>query len=291
MKRSALAPRLLAAAIAAAAMIASGCGGGDSSTSTSASPLVGASGASGAQGVAAAGEVQVTFEPPSGSQNTLGAQLLKAGRLPFLADKLSEAFALPEDLTVQGVNGFGGGPFFNPKDTSITYPYGFSALVYQTLSDLRPEWSQFRLGEGIAAVNSFIFEHEFAHALVAIYDLPVLGREEDAADDLATLLLLQADGGDQFVFDAAQFWAALSDRQSVPQVSDYADVHSLDLQRAFSMLCEMAGSSPAAYREVARLNALPTARLTGCPAEYKEKVESFEQVLGPHLEQPLDLGD
>jgi hypothetical protein len=202
----------------------------------------------------------------------------------------SNAFQLPDELAVRGVNGFGGGPFFNPKDNSITFQYGFTALVYSTLSQLHPDWTQGRLGSAVGAVDSFILAHEFTHALIHDFKLPVLGREEDAADDLATLILIQAPNGDQYVSDAAQFWAALSNRQRVPQVTDYADVHSLDLQRAFEMLCELAGSSQTAFAEVRSLNALPPARLASCPAEYKQKVKSFEQVLEPHIQGELNLG-
>ncbi len=278
--------RMLLCAAVAAALVA-GCGGGDSSSGSS--TTAGASGASGAEGPTGAG-VDVNFQQPTANQtNQLGGQLLKANRVPFFLGSFSDAFQLPELLTFHGVNGFGGGPFFNPKDNSITFQYGFAALVYNTLAQTHPEWTQRRLGEGVGAVDSFILAHEFTHAMISMYDLPVLGREEDAADDLATLILLKAQGGDQFVSDAAQFWAALSQRQQVPQVTDYADVHSLDLQRAFEMMCELAGSSKASFQEVRSLNILPPARLASCPAEYKQKVDSFEQVLDQHVEGGINL--
>ena len=284
----------LAVALALAAMLVglvAGCGGDDETSSTGASGASGVAGATGEGGPVGAGEVDVTFEDAQGGQNALGKKLLNAGgALTGLAETLSTTFELPEDLTVQGVNGFGPGPFYNPKDKSITYPYLFSTLVYQTLTQLNPNWSQYRLGQGVGAVNSMVFEHEFAHSLIDIYDLPVLGREEDAADDLAVLLLIPAKGGAQFVSDAASFWAALSDRQRVPQLSDYADVHSFDLQRAFSMLCLLAGSSPENFQLVQNMNVLPASRLAGCRAEFKQKADSYEDVLDPHVSAPLNLG-
>ncbi len=282
----------LAFGVALPAVIASivvGCGDGDetSPTSTGASGVAGATGEGGPTGT---GEVEVSFEPAQGGDNQLGAKLLKAGDVGGLAGILSDTFELPEDLSIRGVNGFGPGPFFNPKDNSITYPYLFSTLVFQTLGELNPNWSQYRLGQGVGAVNSFIFEHEFAHALIDIYDLPVLGREEDAADDLAVLLLIPAEGGPQFITDSASFWAALSDRQRVPELSDYADVHSFDLQRAFTMLCMLAGSSPENFQQVQAMGVLPDSRLAGCKAEFKQKAQSYEDVLEPHVQGDLDFG-
>ncbi len=275
---------------ATVALIAVGCGGDDDTTSTGASGASGVAGATGEGGPVGAGEVDVSFETPQGGDNALGAKLFKAGDPGNLANILSDTFELPDDLAVHGVNGFGPGPYYNPKDRSITYPYLFSTLVFQTLNQLHPEWSQYRLGEGVGAVNSMVFEHEFAHALIDAYDLPVLGREEDAADDLAVLLLIPAKGGNQFVSDSASFWAALSNRQRVPQLSDYADVHSFDLQRAFTMLCLLAGSSPEHYQEVQAMGVLPASRLAGCRAEFKQKAQSYEDVLEPHVQGDLDFG-
>jgi hypothetical protein len=273
------------------AVIAIGCGGDSETTSTGASGASGVAGATGEGGPVGAGEVDVTFDQPRGGQNILGKKLLDAGgALTNLANILSETFELPDDLAVRGVNGFGPGPFFNPKDDSITYPYLFSTLVFNTLSQLHPEWSQYRLGQGVGAVNSMVFEHEFGHALINAYDLPVLGREEDAADDLAVLLLIPAKAGDQFITDAASFWAALSNRQRVPQLSDYADVHSFDLQRAFSMLCLLAGSSPEHFQEVAAMKVLPDSRLASCRQEFKQKAQSYEAVLEPHVQGDLNFG-
>lgn len=200
-----------------------------------------------------------------------------------------QTFQLPDGITVAGVNGFGGGPFYSPNHNTITYQYGFVDLIDQTLRKLHPEWSEYRVGLGIGAVSSFILEHEFAHALVAIYELPVLGREEDAADDLAVLLLLKADSGEQFALDAAQFWEALSRRQRIPAISDYADVHSFDLQRAYEIACLVAGSSRESFQRARRAHVLPVTRLGGCPAEYRQKVQSFENVLEPEVGEDLNL--
>jgi hypothetical protein len=139
-------------------------------------------------------------------------------------------------------------------------------------------------------VDAFLLEHEFGHALIDVYNIPILGKEEDAADSIAAVLLLQSPQGDRLAFSAAQFWAAFSQRQSPPAIVDYADEHSLDLQRADDIACEIAGSSPQRMKEVRQLHILPAARLAGCPHEYQQKVLSLKQVLDPHLKQPLNLG-
>jgi hypothetical protein len=273
--------------ITGAIAVAIGCGGGGD---TVGSTVAGASGGSGEQGPTSAA-VDVSFAQPTGGQaNAVGAGLLKANRVPYLMNSFAQAFQVPEPITVRGVNGFGGGPFYNPRNDTITFQYGFANLVVQTMHQLNPQYNQYRLGTAVGAVDSFILAHEFTHALIAIYDLPVLGKEEDAADELATLILLKAPQGGKYVFDAAQFWYGLSKSQNVPAISDYADVHSLDLQRAYAMICDLAGSSKENFQQVARLKLLPAARLQSCPAEYKQHVDSFEQVLGDHVQGSLSAG-
>jgi hypothetical protein len=273
--RSAL---LIAAVVAVLGLAA--CGGGDSSSSTGAS---GASGASGEQG-ATSSAISTSYEKPSGSKSdAIGAELLKAVDIGSLADVLATTFEIPTHITVKAVNGIDGGPHWDPSNDTITFQYGFAALIYDTLKQANPDWSQHKLGYATGATLGFIMEHEFTHALISIYDIPVLGREEDAADTLATLLLLKSAQGDKLALSAAEFWADFSGRQDPPQVADYADEHSLDLQRAYAIICDIAGSNQARYDEINQAGLLPNGDIKSCPAQYQEDVKNFTEALQPHV--------
>ena len=164
---------LILALVAVVAGIAA-CGGG-SSSSTGAS---GASGASGEQG-AVAENISTKYAKPSGKDNAVGATFLKAVDIGNLANILGTTFEIPKHITLEAVNGLDGGPHYDPSNDTITFQYGFAALIYDTLQQNNPDWSQHRLGFATGAVIGFILEHEFTHALIHIYDLPVLGKEED----------------------------------------------------------------------------------------------------------------
>lgn len=276
----------LALALAALAVGAVGCGSsGSSSTSGEGSGASGASGATEAAGSSGTGQVEVVWEEPETEEDALGREILEASETEAVASALAEAFELPRPLLVRGVDGDEGGPFYSPEDNSITLPYGFATLVLGVTESSDPEAGEEEIGERVGAVNSFVLAHEFAHALIADFNLPVLGKEEDAADSIATFVLLNVPEGVAFASDAAAFWIAFSGRQEPPQLADYADVHSLDLQRADSVLCWVAGSGEAAYEEVAELELLPPERLESCPSEYAQLVDSIEQELKPHLKE------
>ena len=256
---------------ALAALLNAGCGGSGSSPATD--DTEGSSSSS--------GQVRVVWQEPETEEDALGYEMLTASETEAVATSLAEAFELPNPLLIRGVNGLGSGPFYNPEDNSITLPYGFAALVFEIASN--SELGAAETGEQIGSINSFILAHEFAHALIANFELPVLGGEEDAADSISTVVLLDVPGGDEYAAYAAAFWADFSERQEPPGLADYADTHSLDLQRSFDILCWVAGSSEESFEEVAELEVLPESRLESCPSEYLQLVTSIEKELEPHL--------
>jgi Putative metallopeptidase len=289
--------------ISALALAVAGCGGGSSSsssssgssTSSTASAAETGSGSTGETKTTAdsssegTGEIKAVWQKPRGEENKVGYELLKASETRYLAKSLASAFELPNSLTIKGVNGFGGGPFYNPEDNSITLPYEFTTVVLGVIAQSDPEESQYEWGEAVGAVDSFILAHEFAHALIHNFELPVLGREEDAADGVATALLLLASEGSVYAADAAEFWINFSGRQNPPQLAEYADNHSFDRQRADNILCWIGGAEEELLVAFVENEVLPESRAVSCPGEWELLRRSVEQVMEPHLEHPLNL--
>jgi Putative metallopeptidase len=290
---------LSGAVLGALLIVVAGCGGsgsssggttGSGSTSTSTSTTTATSEAEPTKAEPVeTGAVETHWQRPVGQANAVGYELLKASETVYLAKSLARAFELPNALKVKGVNGFGGGPFYNPEDNSITLPYQFATAVLGVISQTNPEASETEWGTAVGAVNSFIFAHEFGHALIHNFNLPVLGREEDAADGIATVLLLKAPEGATYAADAAEFWDGFSGRQNPPKLAEYADNHSFDRQRAFNILCWVGGSNEGILTALAENEIVPEERLASCPAEWQLLEKSAEQVLRPHLANGVDL--
>ncbi len=280
---------LVAGAVLAALLLAvAGCGGGSGSSSGSAGSTTAEAPAKKPEAMAT-GEVVTHWQRPVGQANVVGYELLKASETEYLAKSLAKAFELPKALKIKGVNGFGGGPFYDPEDNSITLPYQFATAVIGVISQTNPQGSETEWGEAVGAVNSFIFAHEFGHALIHNFNLPVLGREEDAADGIATVLLLKAEDGATYAAEAAEFWDAFSGRQNPPALAEYADNHSFDRQRAYNILCWVGGSDEAILQALAENEIVPEERLASCPAEWQLLRESAEQVLSPDLKNGANL--
>jgi len=131
----------------------------------------------------------------------------------------------------------------------------------------------------------YVLYHEIGHLFVGEFDIPILGKEEDAADNVATLLLLEAETeeADSALIDSADGWF-LSDAASEAETYDDAefyDTHSLDVQRAFQIVCLMVGSNAEIFGEVATEIGMEPERQDSCEADYVQTALSWGAVLEP----------
>lgn len=135
-----------------------------------------------------------------------------------------------------------------------------------------------------AANNSlFVLYHEVAHLLFHQLDLPILGREEDAADNMATWTLLnkRTPETDRVLADAAQGWILSGIAyDSGGDESDYAANHSLDKQRAYQIVCLMVGMDEDAFRPIANEYRMERDRQDACYFDYDTVDRSLRGLLG-----------
>lgn len=137
-----------------------------------------------------------------------------------------------------------------------------------------------------AANNSlFVLYHEMAHLLVDQLRLPVLGKEEDAADNMATWTLLnkRTAESDKALADAAEGWLLTGVAYgSGKYEEDFAAAHSLDKQRAYQIVCLMVGSDDTAFRPIANQYAIGRDRQDSCYWDYELVDRSLKGVLEEH---------
>lgn len=131
-----------------------------------------------------------------------------------------------------------------------------------------------------------VLYHEIGHLFVGELGLPVLGKNEDAADGLSALLLLEEPEGewaDVVLRDAANGWyLSPFNGDEVPGDWAFMGEHSLDKQRAFFFVCMMVGKDPAYYGELATEWGMDEARQDRCAGTYNQTSTSWHQVLDPH---------
>ncbi|HZX42482.1 MAG TPA: DUF4344 domain-containing metallopeptidase, partial [Myxococcaceae bacterium] len=132
----------------------------------------------------------------------------------------------------------------------------------------------------------FIVLHETAHAVFAVLAVPVLGREEDAADQVAAYAATQI-GGDfaERMLRSAAFMYDQDSSARKPGEDDFSDVHGLDRQRFYNVLCLAWGSDPKRYAFAKELGKLPDDRAEGCAEEYQQVRYAVRTLIRKNVDQ------
>ncbi len=231
-------------------------------------------------GPAASGKFVVVFAKPRNSDEAILVQLLKAAKLTEVFGELSKALLLPRNVTVS-VRGGDEGPYYNPATRTIVLNHGFSALALNVFSTEYPKITPYRLGVLFGSVVYFVLFHELGHALVDVWDLPVVGREEDAVDAFSTIFMTEfVPNGGQIALAGADLFNYLGRQKKLSEL-DFADEHSLDLQRVYNVVCWVYGSNPTKWQNLTSV--LPERRRVRCPSEYRQLAKSWETLLKPHI--------
>lgn len=147
--------------------------------------------------------------------------------------------------------------------------------------------SSVTLDQFVSGTLRFVLLHELGHGLVDLYGIPVLGREEDAADRFATWWMSpdgQEDGTDAIA--AVEWWLA-SAKSSGEKREDLAwwDEHGIDEQRGYQIVCLLYGSDPETMGPLAGRLGLPEERRESCIPEAARNAASWAAYLAPQAAQ------
>lgn len=146
---------------------------------------------------------------------------------------------------------------------------------------LAPPQAMFKQGttldQFVSGTLRFVMLHEMGHGLVDLYQIPVLGREEDAADRFATWWLSpddEHDGTDAIA--ALEWWLASGqqsglDRQQLP----WWDEHGMDEQRGYQIACLLYGADPQIMGPLAARLEIPVERRESCISESERNAASW----------------
>jgi hypothetical protein len=258
--------RLLASALVAVFVVACS----DSNDSDADAPA-------GDEKIADRGDVQTAWtESEDQELAPLVYEIANSGLVETVADGLNQSLRLPKDLLLAHTDCGEANAFYSPSDESVFMCYELMRQVLATVYD--PSLTDEENATALIGTWLFVMFHELGHALIDYYDLPITGKEEDAVDDFSTVLLIEADLSEMAV-QAASFWAQLDD--GMYSQLHYADEHSLNPQRFYTILCTVYGSDPETYAGLVEYGYLPEARAERCPGEYAQKSSAWNRLLEP----------
>jgi Putative metallopeptidase len=128
--------------------------------------------------------------------------------------------------------------------------------------------------------------HETAHAIFDILQVPIWGREDDAADRLSAMLMLQF-GEDMeriTIKGTAEYFRSLADSEKAWSGSDYANRASPNAQRYFNYLCIATAADPKVFGGAIIHGIIPPFRASDCAHEYQQVVIAFYMRIMPFVD-------
>jgi hypothetical protein len=223
-------------------------------------------------------------EPKNAALRPVYEEIRKVRALEKIRDLLSP-FRLPRPLTIRTEDCDGTSNAWY-EDDAVT-------VCYEFLDDI---WKNAPASDagGIAPVDALIgptvdvFLHEAGHALFDYWQTPIFGREEDAADQFSTFLMLQADKADArrlILGNAYQYKGDLRAPALVRSLRHFSDVHGTPSQRYYNVLCIAYGADPDLFADFVTGGRLPKDRAEGCEFEYKQVVNAFNKLVTPYIDE------
>jgi len=235
--------------------------------------------------------IQIRYEPPKDPEHGQIYEDLKRLRALEKLQEFLSPFRLPRTLTIMlaGCDGEADA-FYGDDEITICYEY-VDAL-----------W------KNMPAVFGALFDtsmHEFAHALFDMLNLPVLGREEDAADQVAAYIYLHLGAAEsrRLITGTVYAYATEAMKGELPSsleevaealkaerassLEEFAGEHGTPAQRAFNVMCIAYGADKKVFGDFVEKGFLPRERAEFCHEEYEQVQDAFQALVGPHIDKDL----
>lgn len=228
------------------------------------------------------GDFKVIYEQTT-NPDYAGYELLFKSTQTFelLTQELNNLFILSRDIPVALTECETPNAFYDPNSGQIVMCYELIDHLAEVFN--LEELSNEEYNKAIIDTWIFIFYHEVGHALVDVYDLPIVGREEDAVDQFATLILTIGQYEDAALNGAVFF--LLNTQNTDLQNLAFWDEHSLDEQRFYNIFCWVYGSNPQGNLYIFKDGYLPEERAIGCKEEYTRMSNSWDTLLADYIKE------
>ena len=248
-------------------------------------------------GPAQVNRIRIEYESPKNSEHQMLYDTLKQHQVLEMLQRMLSPFRFPVELTIKTMGCDGLADSWFSYDDSIPTVHLCYELLQHIIETKPTETTPvLKITPHDAVVGQFLFWslHEVGHAVFHIFEVPLFGREEDAADQFAVYIMLQ------FSKDQAHRWvegAAYAEHQFVmdykenPEVQkrlkNFSSIHGLPEQRFYNGLCLAYGADTVLFADVVTTGLLPTIRAEHCAHEYQTFDYAFKTEIRPHIDRQM----
>ena len=231
-----------------------------------------------------ADRIQISYVPPKNSAHEPLFQLLKERQTLEKFKGLLSPLRLPRALLlkVEGCDG----------ESNAWYGDDAVTVCYEYLEDILQNAPRETTPAGVTRTDAImgptleVFLHETGHAVFDYLSVPILGREEDAADQFAAYILLQFAESDarRLIYGVAYSYNIDASKPSTKK-DPFADEHGLPAQRFYNVLCMAYGANSKLFADLVDKGYLPKERAEGCADEYDQVIRALNKLIGPYIDQ------
>jgi hypothetical protein len=232
--------------------------------------------------------IDVDYGEPQSAEHRSIYEMLKERRALEKIRDLLAPLRLPHRLAVQTRSCEGIANAWS-DESSVT-------VCYEYIDEIRKNAPERTTPAGVSPVDAVIgpfvdvFLHETGHAVFRALKIPLFGREEDAADQFSTYIMLRFDKDEArrlILGSAYQYKGDLSSPTVTMTQQKFADEHGTPAQRFFNLLCMAYGADPKLFDDVVKGGFLPEERAAGCQSEYVQVSHAFNTLIGPFVDKGL----
>jgi Putative metallopeptidase len=234
-------------------------------------------------------QIGFSYLPPKSPKYLPMMERLKSFQLLEQLSQFLSPLRLPHQfLLVVKECGFVNAQFVIRPDADPAWRIELCYEFVEALERIGPkqgQQSEYTYEEVVVGSLVGVLLHEGGHAVFNMLDVPVFGREEDAADEMSTFIAMQFNKDVArtvirgFAY-MAKVWFALG-------APLYSDEHGTGLQRYYNTLCLAYGGDPVLFKDIVDKSDLPKDRAANCPNEYQQIKAAFEKTVFPFVDQDL----
>jgi hypothetical protein len=232
--------------------------------------------------------IDIQYVTPKSAEHQPVFQLLKGSRALEKLQELLSPLRLPRRLLLktEGCDGVSNA-WYDNKAVTVCYEY---------LDDIWKNVPEQTTPYGVAPIDALIgpvvdvFLHEVGHAVFDLLEVPLFGREEDAADQFSIYIMLKFEKSEArrlILGNAYQYKADLQSPNVSMALQKFADEHGTPAQRFYNVLCMAYGADKELFGDFVAKGWLPRNRAEGCEDEYAQVAFAFNKLIRPSVHPTL----
>ena len=231
-------------------------------------------------------QVRTVYEEPTEEKHRAIRDAMRERRILEIVGALLNSFRLPRELTIEVRGCDGRETAWYDRDKAV-FCYEYVELIQRHAPKVATPGGVQR-GDAIVGAVIDTLLHESGHAIFDLLEIPVMGREEDAADFFSIYMMLQFPAEDaRRLIEGIAFnmgSEARDDFSEKQRPEMYAGPHGINAQRHYNVLCLAYAANQALFDNVVPAG-LPPWRAMNCWEDWGMLKRAFTKLILPHVDE------